>query len=127
MFGELVAMRIWRWLVRSRWIRRSPRLTIELVPNPCWEKNVRALVSAREWQRIQKAVFDRAAGICQVCGWQGNLHCHEVWRYDESTGIQTLETFIALCGFCHEVKHIGFANLHGRYRQAIAHLARVNG
>lgn len=121
---NFAAMSILRSLLR---LRRSPRLTIELVPNPCWEKNVRALVSPREWQSIRKTVFDRAAGTCQVCGWQGRLHCHEVWRYDESTGVQAFETFLALCRFCHDVKHLGLANFQGRYRPAIAHLARVNG
>jgi len=116
-------MRMLRLLV---WFRRSPRLTIELVPSPCWGKNVRALVSPDEWQGIQETVFGHASGKCQVCGFQGNLHCHEVWRYDELSGVQALAGFLALCRFCHEVKHIGLAKLHGLYRQAIAHLARVN-
>jgi hypothetical protein len=108
------------------WFRRSPRLTIELVPTPCWGKSVRARVSPHEWRRIQQVVFDRAGGKCQLCGWQRGLHCHEVWRYDESAGVQALEGFLALCRFCHEVKHIGLASVHGRYHQALAHLARVN-
>jgi hypothetical protein len=116
-------MHMLRFLV---WFRRSPRLTIELVPSPCWGKNLRALVSPDEWQGIQETVFGHAAGKCQVCGFQGNLHCHEVWRYNEVSGVQTLVGFLALCRFCHEVKHIGRAKVRGRYHQAIAHLARVN-
>jgi len=34
---------------------------------------------------------------------------------------------IALCPACHQVKHIGFANVKGKGTQARAHLARVNG
>jgi 5-methylcytosine-specific restriction endonuclease McrA len=106
--------------------RQSPRLTIELVPSPCWGKTVRALLSPHEWRTIQETVFESAAGKCQVCGWQGGLRCHTVWRYDERQGSQALEGFLALCRFCHEVKHIGLTELHGRYPQAIAHLASVN-
>jgi hypothetical protein len=53
--------------------------------------------------------------------------CHEVWSYHERTGVQRLEGFIALCDFCHEVKHIGLARKKGRERAALAHLAKVNG
>lgn len=111
-----------------------PRLTIELVPEPCWRKNVRALVSPEVWRDIQRAVFHDAAGHCRVCGWPVNpiagpprFHCHESWRYDDWRGVQTLEGFVALCRFCHEVKHIGHTQRQGRYAAAIAHLAKVNG
>jgi hypothetical protein len=49
-----------------------------------------------------------------------------VWRYDESSSTQVLDGFLALCRFCHEVKHIGLAKVHGRYGAALVHLARVN-
>jgi hypothetical protein len=34
---------------------------------------------------------------------------------------------IALCPACHQVKHIGSANVKGKGAQARGHLARVNG
>lgn len=104
-----------------------PRLTIELVPSSCWRKNVRASVSPADWQRIRHVVLTRARGKCQVCRWEGRLHCHEVWRYQDAEGVQVLDGFVALCRFCHEVKHIGFATVSGRDRAALAHLAKVNG
>lgn len=108
-----------------------PQLTIELVPCTCWYKNVREEVSSDQWRDIRRIVCDGAGNKCQVCGWQASarhpLHCHEVWSYHERTSVQRLEGFIALCDFCHEVKHIGLARTKGRGRAAIAHLARVNG
>jgi hypothetical protein len=113
---------------------RPPKLTIELVPKPCWGRNVRTLVSPETWRSIQKAVFDHAGGKCQVCGWPAapmpyppRFHCHEIWHYNDWRGVQKLEGFVALCRFCHEVKHIGLARAEGRYAAAIAHLAKVNG
>jgi hypothetical protein len=109
-------------------------LTIELVPKPCWGKNARALVSPEAWREIQRAVLAEAAGRCRVCGWPAgpvsyrpHFECHEIWRYDDWRGVQTLEGFVAVCRFCHEVKHIGLTQSKGRYAAAIAHLAKVNG
>jgi hypothetical protein len=91
-------------------------------------------VSPDRWREIQQTVFDRAGGKCQICGWPGDLprqrprfDCHEVWHYDAWKGVQRLDGFVALCRFCHEVKHLGRARSEGRYAQAIAHLAKVNG
>jgi hypothetical protein len=50
-----------------------------------------------------------------------------VWEYDEAAGVQRLVRMIALCPACHEVKHIGFAEIKGRGDVARAHLAAVNG
>src|SRR6266542_2374238 len=55
------------------------------------------------------------------------VECHEVWRYDDRTHVQMLVRMIALCPACHQVKHLGFANVKGKGTQARAHLARVNG
>ncbi len=34
---------------------------------------------------------------------------------------------IGICPACHEVKHIGLAQVRGRMEQAIAHMCKVNG
>jgi hypothetical protein len=34
---------------------------------------------------------------------------------------------IALCPDCHQVKHIGLAQVKGKYNEALKHLSRVNG
>ncbi|HEY0546478.1 MAG TPA: HNH endonuclease [Pyrinomonadaceae bacterium] len=105
-------------------------LTIELVPKTCWYSNVRSHVSKDEWDRLRKIVFGEAGNVCEICGGVGGrwpVECHEVWRYDDETHVQKLERLIALCPACHEVKHIGLAGVRGRQRQALAHLAKVNG
>ena len=106
------------------------RLSVELVPASCWCENVRSVVTAREWDRLRKAVYARADNKCEICGEQGRRHpveCHEIWSYDDTTKVQRLERLIALCPSCHEVKHLGLAEVRGRARQAMLHLQRVNG
>jgi 5-methylcytosine-specific restriction endonuclease McrA len=106
------------------------RLTIELVPKTSWYNNVRALVDELGWDRIRRQVYRQADYRCEICGGKGPEHpveCHEVWRYDDRTHVQTLVRMIALCPACHQAKHIGFANVKGKGAQARAHLARVNG
>jgi hypothetical protein len=108
----------------------SRRLTVELVPKTSWHDNVRALVDERTWDRIRRQVWRQAGYRCEVCGGRGPEHpveCHEVWRYDDRTRMQTLVRMITLCPDCHQVKHIGYASVRGKSAQARAHLARVNG
>jgi hypothetical protein len=106
------------------------RLTVELVPKTSWYNNVRALVDELGWDRIRRQVYRQAAYRCEVCGGRGLEHpveCHEVWRYDDRSRVQALVRMIALCPACHQVKHIGFANVKGKGARARAHLAQVNG
>jgi hypothetical protein len=106
-----------------------PRLTIELVPQTCWFSNVRKQVSKNDWDRIRSSVYRSAGYRCEVCGGRGRHHpveCHEVWQYEEPAGVQRLLRMIALCPACHEVKHMGLAEIRGRGDAACKHLARVN-
>lgn len=105
-------------------------LTVELVPRTSWYKNVRSHVSPEQWERLKKIVFRRAAHACEICGGRGAkwpVECHEVFAYDDERYVQKLVRLVALCPACHEVKHIGLAGVRGRRREALAHLARVNG
>ena len=106
------------------------RLAIELVPKTSWYNNVRVLTDELGWDRIRRQVYRQADYRCEVCGGRGPEHpveCHEVWHYDDRTRVQMLVRMIALCPACHQVKHIGFANVKGNGAQARAYLARVNG
>jgi hypothetical protein len=105
-------------------------LTIELVPKTCWYRNVRSHVSAQEWERLKALTFGRAGRRCEICGGRGErwpVECHEIFSYDDENRVQKLERLAALCPRCHEVKHIGLAGMRGRRREAVEHLARVNG
>jgi hypothetical protein len=108
------------------------RLTIELVPEPCWYSNLRDVLPRPVWDELRREVYAASGHRCGICGAGGMLHCHEVWSYDDATYIQRLEGFRALCTLCHHVKHIGLAGLlasQGRldYEAVVAHFMRVNG
>ncbi len=108
------------------------RLTIELVPSPCWQVNVRTSMTRAHWDSLRKSVYanyDYHCGICQASEVQ--LHCHEIWHYDDEKHIQKLAGFLALCPMCHHCKHIGRAGIlasEGKldFEQVIEHFMRVN-
>jgi hypothetical protein len=106
----------------------SLKLVPDLIPATSFFKNLRALLRGREWDRVRKAVYKKAGYKCEACGLShGVLHCHEVWEYEEETGVQKLVGLVALCVDCHEVKHIGLAQMRGRIMQAMEHMKKVNG
>lgn len=105
------------------------KLTIELVPRTAWFKNLRSLLTAPEWDYVRKKCYRKANYCCEICGGAGPNHpveCHEIWKWDTKSKTQILTGLIALCPSCHEVKHIGFASVRGRYYEAIEHMAKVN-
>jgi hypothetical protein len=108
------------------------RLTIELVPATCWQANLRDVLPRPAWDALRRRVYASFGHHCAICGASGCLHCHEVWRYDDTAHIQTLDGLLALCELCHHVKHIGHARLladQGKldYERVVAHFLRVNG
>lgn len=108
----------------------TPRLTIELVPKTCWFSNVRSEVSNEEWGKLKRMTFQHAKYQCEICGSRGSqwpVECHEIWSYNDQEHIQTLVGLTALCPACHEVKHMGLANVRGRGHIAAGHLASING
>ncbi len=104
-------------------------LTIELVPSTCWFSNVRSEVSKADWDKLRRSTYARSGRVCQVCGGVGPdwpVECHEIWDYDDVAHVQKLLGLVALCPACHQVKHIGLANVNGRGEEAERHLAQVN-
>jgi hypothetical protein len=75
---------------------------------------------------------------CSVCGGKGG-HVDEEWEYyvvaggelaystTGDSGIARLARIRVLCEKCHLAKHLGYASVIGRLREALDHLARVNG
>ncbi|MDP6494636.1 MAG: HNH endonuclease [Dehalococcoidia bacterium] len=109
---------------------KKPYLTIELVPKGQWGANLRSELPRAEWDRLRKATYKAARYRCEICGGKGPkwpVECHERWHYDEETKAQKLLGLIALCPRCHEVKHIGRAQVVGRADKAIEHLMEING
>lgn len=83
----------------------------------------------KQWDIIRKQVYQKADNVCEICGGKGINHpveCHEVWEYDEDTGIQRLGKFQALCPLCHEVKHYGLAYARGFELRAFKHFVSIN-
>jgi len=104
-------------------------LTIELVPKTCHFKNVRSEVTVASWDKLRKECYKAANYTCEVCGGKGDNHpveCHEIWEYDDKRHTQTLAGLIALCPACHEVKHLGLAQIKGNYERALLHFVEVN-
>jgi hypothetical protein len=115
----------------------SKLLTVELVPQTCWFSNVRDHVSQETWNVLRKSTYKRANYRCEVCGGRrsrafgerGQNHpveCHEIWHYDDANKVQKLMGLTALCPSCHQVKHIGLAEIRGQAEAAKKHLAKVN-
>lgn len=112
------------------------RLTIELVPKRCWYSNMRQVLTREEWDELRRRVYAEYQQRCGICSaWRGPgswLHCHERWSYDDRAHVQRLEGFMALCEWCHLVKHIGLFPLltreeRVRFEQVVQHFLRVNG
>lgn len=108
----------------------KPKLTIELVPSTCWLTNLRSELSKSQWDQLRKATYRKANYRCEICGGKGDKHpveAHEIWHYDDTNLVQSLQGLIALCPACHQVKHIGLAKLRGKGEEAANHLKKVNG
>jgi hypothetical protein len=115
----------------TRWEASTLRLTIELVPQSCWYSNLRQVLPREAWDRLRRQVYTACGYRCAICGTRGQLHCHEVWSYDDAAHVQRLEGFQALCADCHHIKHLGHAGIlasQGKldYERLVAHFLRVN-
>jgi hypothetical protein len=102
------------------------RLSIEPIPESSGLASLANLLPPWQWDRIRRSVYQRAGYRCQTCGREGMLQCHEVWQYNEETGIQWLRGFAALCRDCHDVKHILFNRDIARHKELMRHFIAVN-
>lgn len=109
-----------------RYARRAvvPEI-VDLIPETAWCASLANMLMASSWKVLRDVTAIRAGG-CEECGWRDGLECHEVWAYDDDACIQTLIRLSTLCGPCHETRHLGFASVRGRYREAIGRLAAIN-
>lgn len=102
-------------------------LTPELIPYSMHGKNVRAVLSAEDWQAVARHSYKEAGYRCEICGAKGKLECHEIWQFNDRNLVQSLVGLITLCPDCHRVKHIGLARKMGWYGDALEHMAKING
>lgn len=103
------------------------KLTIELIPQSAWNNNLRSYLTASQWNKVRKKCYSVANYRCEICDGVGPKHpveCHERWEFEE--GKVKLVGLIALCPACHEVKHIGRAQVVGRGNAALNHFMKIN-
>jgi len=105
------------------------KLSIELVPKTSWYNNLRDILTSSEWEQCKKYSKQQSNGVCIICGGKGEqwaTECHEEWKYDDKTNIQSLSNILALCPKCHLVKHIGYAQISGKYKIAFEQFKKIN-
>jgi hypothetical protein len=109
------------------------KLSIELVPQTSWYSNLRGEMNKADWDKVRKNTYAAYGYKCGICGSdKGQLHCHEIWEYNDTNHTQTLKGFIALCVMCHHVKHIGLAGILAKrgeldFDAVVKHFMKVNG
>jgi len=126
------------------------RLCPRLVPSPLWGVNLASLVrfSAGEVEALEPGSTSTVVELrrywwsidrrtCSVCGERGR-HVDEEWEYyvvaggeltcslTGDSGVAYLARVRVLCEKCHLAKHLGYASVTGRLREALNHLAGVN-
>lgn len=109
------------------------KLKIELVPKTAHYANLRNAVTRSVWEKIAKETKKRQGNKCGICGDEGHrLYCHEMWEYDDSNFVYTLAGFISLCGYCHNIKHLGLTKIQAEQglvdlEAVVEHFCKVNG
>lgn len=115
--------------IRDRPGVEAPFLRINLVPQTSWGRNLRALMRRESWQDFARdEIYSTTGSLCLVCGGRGDqwpVEADEVWRFDDSAGVQRLNAVVPLCPACHEVRTCGLAYARGRTEAVVRHLAWV--
>jgi len=105
----------------------SLRLSVELIPQTTWGDNLRSLLTHEQWNVLRRAVYARADYICEICSSKSiQVHCHEVWSYDDNTHTQRLIGLRCLCWECHAATHM-HSETGGSFYEDLEHYARING
>ena len=103
------------------------KLNFELVPEGCWNSNLRTILSKKQWDYIKQLAKQNANHQCAICGKKSSrLEAHERWVYDIESSTQKLVGIIAVCKDCHSVIHIGRTQLVGNIERAEKHYMMVN-
>jgi hypothetical protein len=55
-------------------------LTIELVPETAWFKNLRSELPKEKWDKLRKDTYKKAGYRCEVCGGKGEKW--PVWTFE---------------------------------------------
>jgi hypothetical protein len=84
------------------------KLRSDLIPRSSRYINLKNLAKPYQWDIIRREAYKNSNHVCGLCGKEGRLECHEQWEFDDINHIQKLIGTIALCNYCHSIKHLGF-------------------
>lgn len=87
-----------------------PLITMPNVPKPLHGIPPRVIMGKSTWDHVRKKCYFDAGYKCEVCGCEppkGQLHAHELYSYDYTTGTGTFERCIAICKKDHDFIHSG--------------------
>ena len=111
-------------------------LTIELIPQSSWYKNVRKQ-NPKQWTAI-KNIAKAKHCRCEICrrkfgsSFWNQRDVHESFTYDAASKVQTLSSLMVICHACHMAKHPGFMATDTtdegkrRYNYIVTHACKVN-
>lgn len=111
--------------------RQSLKLEIDAVPKPSWGISLKRKMPRTAWDKLRKQVHERNGSKCQTCGSTEKLHCHELWEFNDRSGVQRLVGLDTVCNMCHHVTHFGLTTIlaaqgHLDIDAVIAHFLKVN-
>lgn len=122
----------------QRKILSKRKLRFEFVPRKQARKNCRTYLEYKtkdfsSWKTIRDKVDIDNKSVCQICGtdsksigFKHSTECHEVWKYNEVSGIQKLTDLEALCVICHRVKHANQYKESDEFDNLIQYYAAIN-
>lgn len=106
------------------------KLEIQPIPISSWGISLATKLDKDKWDEIRHEVYRRADYACQICrSTDRELHCHEVWGFDDKKKIQRLVRLECCCKLCHDVHHFGRSKeVYGKayIEKLIKHWCEVN-
>lgn len=101
-------------------------LLYEIVPKNMHEKAPRKFMGQGQWDKVRDFARKRAEGRCEICGAsKGMFDTHE--RYGILGNALVVLRIMHVCKRCHLSIHPGFANIIGKFDDALSRYAKING
>jgi len=107
-------------------------MQMDIIPATSWGASLANLLTQASWQSIRGPIVERYGRLCEICGEkQHHIECHERWEYftpksESVPGIQRLGGLFSLCQACHEMFHLGKAEMQSRTEIVLDRLSMVN-
>jgi len=69
------------------------------------QREYRQYLRTEGWKHRRQVALDRAGGFCEDCGVRSSLEVHH--RTYERRGAERPKDLVAICGQCHDERHLG--------------------